>query len=92
MKSKKILAMVIAAVMAFSAIVAISIKEADALEAGETMGYNTWGNCTTNIRVGVQHSSGALKIDTSGWSSTGEYFLFYPVYRNVNPRAWLKNL
>jgi len=87
MKSKKILAMVIAAVMAFSAIVAISIKEADALEAGETMGYNTWGNCTTNIRVGVQHSSGALKIDTSGWSSTGEYFLFYPVYRNVNTQG-----
>ena len=51
--------------------------------SGGTPGNNSWGDCNTEIYVGISYPDSALTIDTSGWSSTGTFYLYYPVYRNV---------
>ena len=84
MKSKKVLAVVIAMAIVLSAAVVINNKIVkDAVVSAETPGYNTWGNCTTSLVVNTQYADETLKIDTSGWRGTGTHYLFYPVYRNV---------
>jgi hypothetical protein len=81
MKGNKIIATLVVLTMVLSTLVVLKqlnvVNEASAV----TPGVDTWGNATTNLVYGVSYSS--VYINTTKWSGTGPFYLYYPTYKNT---------
>ena len=79
MKGNKIIATLVVLAMVLSTLVVLKqlniINEASAY----TPGVNKWGNATTDITYGVAYTN--VYINTSKWTGTGPWYLYYPTYR-----------
>jgi hypothetical protein len=92
MKGNKIIATLVVLSMVLSTLVVLNqlnlIKNASA----DTPGVDAWGDGTTNLEYGKTYSN--VYVNSSAWSGTGPFFLYYPTYRsggssgNANEFTW----
>jgi len=83
MKGNKIIATLVVLAMVLSTLVVLNKLNINVIgDAGAaTPGVNTWGNATTNLVYGVSYS--AVYINTTKWTGTGTFYLYYPTYKNT---------
>ena len=95
MKNSRILSILVVAALLFSTMMVLNKLEVTTIEnASAQPGVDVWGNATTDLVYDTSYASGAVKINTSQWGSTGTYYLYYPVYTctgagpNADSFAW----
>jgi len=49
-------------------------------------GVNSWGDATTDLEYNANYSN--VYVNSSLWSGTGPYFLYYPTYRNTGTSGY----
>jgi ABC-2 type transport system ATP-binding protein len=54
--------------------------------ASATPGFDVWGDATTNLEYDVSYSN--VYVNSSLWSGTAPYFLYYPTYRNTGTSGY----
>jgi len=97
MKGNKIIATLVVLAMVLSTLVALNVSFVEKADAKAPVhvknpGVNAWGNATTNLKYGISYSS--VTINSSKWTGTGPFFLYYPIYRsggtggNANEFMW----
>ncbi len=97
MKGNKIIATMVVLAMVLSTLVVLNVNFVENASAKApirvfTPGVSAWGNATTDLQYGISYSS--VAINTSKWSGTGPFFLYYPIYRsggtggNANEFTW----
>jgi len=97
MKGNKIIATLVVLAMVLSTLVVINVNfiekaSAKAPVTATTPGVNKFGNATTDLTYGVSYSS--VYVNTSKWTGTGPFFLYYPTYisggtgGNANMFTW----
>jgi hypothetical protein len=78
MKGNKIIATLVVMAMLLSTMVVLKqldiVKEASAY----TPGVNKWGNASVDLTYGIAYTH--LYINTSKWTGTGPWYLYYPTY------------